>query len=93
MSQSTYLFLEKFKGVEGLIKYLKTSYGKTKLLQFNEESIHYRKTTVIQDAKDTKGILADPKDLDWRRNSFGSNLFPSFKTKSVSDLIWLAFSD
>lgn len=90
MSQSMYLFLAKFGGTEGIINYLKTSYGAVTINIDNKKSIHYRKE---ENANRGKGIIADKDDIQWRQNQFGTNDFPEFKTMSTLDLIWEAFGD
>ena len=73
-----------------MIKYLKSSYGGIKLMNFLKKSVHYRDKVEFFDVK---GILGDDKDVEWRQQRFGTNVFPTPPTQSVMGLIMLAFKD
>lgn len=76
-SQSVYLFLQKFGGNQGLIKYLKSSFDDIKLLnQPNrcKESTKVQRKVDFLDKK--RGITADREDKKWRVKHFGKNIYP-----------------
>lgn len=60
INQASYIFLAKFKGTKGLIKFLKTRFGEIYLETILPESVHYRKNF---DFSNSNGIIGDEKDI------------------------------
>lgn len=76
ISQSMYLFLHKFKGNKGLIKFLKSSFDGVRLLTFRNDSIHFREMKKVSFNDDIRGILGDETDIKWRQEKYGVNHYP-----------------
>lgn len=57
LTQATYIFLVKFKGNLGLIKYLKSGFGNVREIVFPQGSVHYTNQVRLDD--DTIGIRDD----------------------------------
>lgn len=77
LSQSNFLFIEKFGGNEGLIRYLKSSFDNVPYLtNVPRDSRHHRaKKKVIFD--ETRGIKDDDEiDKQFRIETYGQNYFP-----------------
>lgn len=92
ITQSTYLFLEKFKGIEGLIYFLKSSYGNIKMktnLRVSQKVPSFAKFV----GQPTYGILDDKEDKKWRVKVYGTNKYPHKKTRGIFHLIYDGLRD
>ena len=78
--------MEKFKGNVGLCENLYASYGKQAQIKnyCPKESEHYRAN--FKD-EETKGIIGDEVDIEWRTKRFGQNEYTNMKAKSFCSLV------
>ena len=85
ITQSTYLFLEKFKGIEGMIYYLKSSFGSIKM----KTNLRMSQKVAIQNiGMRTYGIQNDKEDKKWRIKQYGTNHYPHKKPRGILVLIY-----
>ena len=87
-SQSVYLFIQKFKGNQGLIKYLKSSFDDIKLLnQPNRGKASKNIQRKLDFVSKKRGISADAEDKKWRIKQFGRNVYPQPRSFEIGTLL------
>jgi len=63
ITQSQYIFLEKFRGVQGLIQFLKSGFGSIRLYDIPNDAPYWRSAVTHQE---TKGIYGSAADIEFR---------------------------
>ena len=71
-----------------MIKFLKSSFDGTRVLDFKPDSPHYRDLKKVNFHDDTRGILGDEADKKWRQEKYGVNLYPKKKSQSMWNLLF-----